>query len=143
MMEAGRPVWQHKVSPERIRVWQQAVIEGSRIVAINERRATYPANPDPDTVALAEHYRIKWNRARILKAMSYFVAVTAQELADITSTHPALIRSEVQNASRQARMPIQMSVAQRPRVTFYQLANSHDRDELRAVMQAAWFGGEE
>jgi len=138
MMEAGTPSWAHKVSPERVKAWQQAVIDGRRIVADAERRATYPANADPDTVALCEHFRLQYKQGRILKALSFSYAVSASELVDLTGVHPALIKMEVHHTSRRTGMQI-FVVSDRGRLpVLFRLVNENDCKRVRDVVTASW-----
>jgi hypothetical protein len=125
---------------EHIEIWRQAVIDGRRRVHDIERRATYPANPDPDTVAIAEHYRIRWHQARILKAMSYFMAVTPADLAAVTGIHPALLKSEVRRVADRTTVRMQIDAVHHKSgiVAFFRLGRASDRDEIRAVIQSAW-----
>ena len=133
----------HSITQERLEHWQAAVIDGRRTVADIERRATYPAHPEPDTVALAEHYRLRWHQARILKVLSYFVSVTPDEIADLTGVHRALVNSEVSHLARRAQIRMESVKAASGRIGVWRLAHAADRDELRAVIQSAWeFEGE-
>jgi hypothetical protein len=133
-------VWQADAALDRVKAWQQAVIAGRLRVADFERRATYPANPDPDTVAIAEHYRIRWHQARILKAMSYFMAVSPADLAAVTGIHPALLKSEVRRVADRTTVRMQIDAVHHKSgiVAFFRLGRASDRDEIRAVIQSAW-----
>jgi hypothetical protein len=123
---------------EHVEVWQKAVIDGRRRVADLERRATYPADAEEDTLTLAEHYRIRWHQARILKALSYFVDVTPAELCFATGIHPALLTMEVRRVAERVRMRVETERRQDRTVAFYRLAHASDRDEIRAVINSAW-----
>lgn len=130
--------WQRRFSPEHIAQWRAAVMRGQRRLADIERRTTYPPNPDPDTIALCEHYRIKYKQGRILKALSYFVDVTAEELSDITGVHRAIIKMEVHNTSRRTGMQIYVVSKQGRLPVVFRLMNAIDRDEVRSVMASSW-----
>lgn len=130
--------WQHDATIERIASWRQAVAEGRRRLAEIERRATYPANADPDTVALADHYRLTYPRARILKALSYFTDVTPADLAAVTGIHRALLTVEVVHAASRAKTQVEIIRGNDRSVIFYRLLLAADRDEIRAVIQTSW-----
>lgn len=128
----------HQLTPERIAHWQAAVIDGRRRVADIERRATYPENPDPDTVALAEHYRLRWHQARILKALSYFVSVTPEELCAASGLRRENLTIEVKNTAYRARVKVDTIWVRYGIVAAWRLAESADRDEIRAVIVGSW-----
>jgi len=123
---------------EHIETWRNAVIDGRRRVADIERRSTYPADAEEDTLTLAEHYRIRWHQARILKALSYFVNVKPADLTAVTGIHPALLTMEVRRLAERVKMKVETERRQDRSVVFYRLANMSDRDEIRAVINSAW-----
>lgn len=128
----------HDVTSERIEHWQAAVIDGRRKLADIERRATYPANPEPDTVALAEHYRLRWHQARIVKALSYFVRVTPVELCAVANLRPETVTFEVRRVAERTKFKIDTLWVRYGLVAAWQLASEADRDELRAVIVSSW-----
>jgi hypothetical protein len=138
MMEAGTPSWSGSVPPERIQAWQAAVIDGRRRVADLERRASYPAKPDPDTVALCEHYRLLYKHGRILKALSYFVKVTPAEMCAISGVRPEMITLEVRRVADRLKMRIETIWFRHGHIESWHLTFAHDRDEVRAVIQSSW-----
>lgn len=123
---------------ENIKVWQQAVIDGRRRVADEERRATYPINADEDTVNLAEYYRLKYHQARILKALSFFMDITPAELSAVTGIHRALLSMEVRRVAERLHMSVHTVRRRDNAVVSYRLGNTRDRDEIRAVVRGAW-----
>ena len=123
---------------EQIAQWRAALTEGRRRYYDAERRATYPANPDPDTVAIAEHYRLKYPRARVLKALSYFIDAPAVDLCAVSGIHPALLAMECDSIEKRTGLSIHLIRGRCNKVTAYRLAYTADRDELRAVIQGAW-----
>lgn len=128
----------HHMTPERIAHWQAAVKAGRLRVLELERRDTYPANPDPDTVAIAEQYKMKWRAARIMKALSFFTLITRQEMADITGIHHAVLHTEVLHAAERARMRVDVLRGRDRELVGWRLTFSRDAQELRAVMTTAW-----
>jgi DNA-binding MarR family transcriptional regulator len=123
---------------QRIMEIQEAIAAGRRRYYDAERRATYPANPDEDTVALAEHYRINYPRARILKALSYFVDVSTVDLCAVSGIHRAIMAMEVDNIERRTGLSISLIRARSNKVIAFRLTRAADRDELRAVIQGGW-----
>lgn len=114
------------------------MLKAGRIRVLDmERRDTYPANPDPDTVAIAEHYKIKWRGARILKALSFFTLVTRNEMADITGIHHAVLHNEVLHAAERARVRVDVLRCRDNRVVGWRLAFAHHAKELRDVVASA------
>ncbi len=130
--------YQQVASPAQIALWRSAIGDGRRRVADAERRATYPQNADPETVALCERYKIKYWQGRILKALSFFVDVTADELCDLVGIHRALIKMEVHQVSRRTGM--QIFVVSKPGhvPAVFRLINARDRDEIRSVIAESW-----
>jgi DNA-binding MarR family transcriptional regulator len=122
----------------RIMQIQEAIAAGRRRYYDMERRSTYPANPDEDTVALAEHYRINYPRARILKALSYHIDVTPDELSAVSGIHRVLLTMEVNKISERTGVRFESNRRRDNTVLFYRLASSRDREELRAVIQGNW-----
>lgn len=138
MMQAGSPSWAHKVSPERVAAWQAAVIDGRRKLADMERRATYPANPDQDTVALCEHFRLQYKQGRILKALSFSYAISADALCDLTGVHPALIKMEVHHTSRRVGMQIFVVSGPGRSPVLFKIINESDCKRIRDVIARSW-----
>lgn len=128
----------HDDRAARIATMQQAILDGRRRYRDLERRATYPANPDEDTHTLAEHYRVRWCHARLLKALSYFVSVTPVDLCAVSGIHPALLPMEIGKLAARVGFKIESVRKQEGAVAFYRLAAEADRDEIRAVIQSAW-----
>lgn len=127
-----------QLSPERIAHWQAAVKNGRIKLADLQRRSTYPPNPDPDTVALAEHYRLLWHHARILKALSFFVDVTPSEMSAVSGVHPALLSLEVNRVAQRVGVKVETVRHKDRTVRFYRMIEIDDRDEVRAVIQSCW-----
>jgi hypothetical protein len=123
---------------EQIEIWRNAVIDGRRRIADFERRATYPANPDPDTVAIAEHFRVRYSQARILKALSFSHAVAADELCDITGVHPALIKMEVHHTSRRCGFPIYIVSGPGKKPVLFRITSEADCARIRAIVLLSW-----
>jgi hypothetical protein len=128
----------HDDRAARIAAIQKAIDDGRRRYCNLERRATYPANPDEDTYTLAEHYRVRWHHARLLKALSYFMAVSPADLCAVSGIHPALLPMEVGKLAARVGFKIESVRKQEGAVAFYRLAAEADRDEIRAVIQSAW-----
>jgi DNA-binding MarR family transcriptional regulator len=127
---------------QRIKEIQEAIAEGRRRYYDAERRSTYPANPDEDTVALAEHYRLTYARARILKALSYHVDVTPEELTAVSGIHRALLTIEIRKIAERTNLRFESERKRDNTVLFYRLASRGCRDELRAVIQGSWLFSE-
>lgn len=125
---------------EHIATWRKNLEDGRRRVHDLERRMTYPANADEDTVAIAEHYRVKWHSARILKALSHFVDVTPADLSAVTGIHPALLTMEVRRVAERptVRMTIETVRRKDRTVRFYRLVKPSDAEQIRAVIASAW-----
>jgi hypothetical protein len=123
---------------EQIEKWKAALNEGRRKYYDLERRATYPANCDPDTRAIGDHYRLKYPRARVLKALSYFIDVPSADLSAVSGIHRALLAMEVDSIERHTGITIELVRARCNKVLAYRLVYGADRDEIRAVIQSAW-----
>jgi hypothetical protein len=138
-MSSVSPVWQKReVSPEMIQNWQAALNAGRQRYYDLERRATYPAETDEDTLTLAEHYRLKYPHARILKALSFYIDVTPAELSAVTGIHKALLSMEVRRVADRLRMSVYTVRRRDNAVISYRLGNASDRDEIRAVVCSNW-----
>lgn len=137
MMEAPQP-WNANASRERIEKWQRAVIEGRRRVVEIERRSTYPANPDPDTVAIAEHFQLKYPQARILKALSYSYAVPTDVLSELTGVHKAMIRMEVRNLARRTYLQIVVVAKSANVPALFKMLHESDCKRIRDVIAQSW-----
>lgn len=134
--------FQQTATPEQLASWRASVSNACKQLAVMQRRATYPANPDSETIAIAEHYGLKYRPARILKALSYFFDTTPEELSELTGVHPAIVKMEVQSLSARTGIRITFATKRSKVVSFYRLESARDRDEIRAVMASSWGFGE-
>ncbi len=122
----------------RIAAIQKMLADGRRRYNDMERRATYPARPDPDTVALCEHYRLKYPRGRLLKALSYFIDVAAVDLCAVSGLHAAILAMEIRSLEKRTGFSIGLIRLRHNTVVAYRLMREADRDEIRAVIQGSW-----
>ena len=102
------------------------------------RRCTYPANPDPDTVALAETYRIRWHQARLLKVLSYFVTCSREELAIAACIDPKQVSEDLKRVAYRCSLKIDSVASVSGQRFGWRLALPEDRDRLKAVIATAW-----
>lgn len=132
-------IWAARESdPAKAEEWIAARADGVRRYFDTDRRATYPAQPEEDTLALAEHYRVKWHQARILKALSFFLDITPDELSAVSGVHKALLTMEVRRVAERVGVRAQTVRRADQTVVFYRLSDPADRDAIRAVISNAW-----
>lgn len=103
------------------------------------RRATYPAKPDPDTLVLAEHYRLRWRHARLVKALSYGVKCSRADLSEISGIKPKYVGQTMTALSRRIRMRVEAFSFVGGKPTVWRMASPDDCARLRSIIAGCWF----
>lgn len=115
----------------------ETVADGRLRYADQVRRQTYPDNADPDAVAIAEHYRMRYSFARIIKALSYGVPVTPDEMSYVSGIdREFLTRSVIDATERCGVSPV--TVMRYNRVVRWQLDDTYACAALRKVIRSGW-----
>lgn len=107
------------------------------IRAIDKRRATYPAKPDPDTVALAEYFRIKWHYARIARALAFGIACTRADLSHVSGVRSTYVGQIVAAVCARIRVQVEFISFGRNAKDVWRLRQS-DVEALQAIIRASW-----
>ncbi len=102
------------------------------------RRGTYPDNPDSDTVALCEHFRIRYTWGRLLKALGYGVRTSAADLATVSGIPRAMLASELSNMADRVGVQLKMGRARDNRIVWAVLDDSFVEHQIRDVIHSSW-----
>lgn len=102
------------------------------------RRRTYPDNAEPDTVAICEAYRIRYSWGRVLKALSFGLAVSVDDLVEMCGIHRAILHSEIKSIIKRTGLSIQCEHTRGYRLAFVKIVDSGENAILREVITQSW-----
>jgi hypothetical protein len=102
------------------------------------RRASYPEHADPDTVAIAEYYRVRYIRARIIKALSFGVQVTPGELVQLSGIPKASLADHMYRITQKLGCSITAGRVGEGKVQWYLLKDARCCSEIRTVIRNSW-----
>lgn len=112
--------------------------EARRMTAAVQYRISFPQNAEPDTIAVAERFRLTYPRARLVKALAYGIKTTPEELSAISGVPRPLVVSEVQKAMEKCGFVLKYGRGRDHKVVWIMLADKCACDEVRKAITASW-----
>lgn len=103
-----------------------------------KRRATYPEEGEPETLALAETYRVTYRRARMLKALSFGTMVSVEEMAEASGVPETMIALEIKRLCEHQGMSLRTGLTRDRRLLWYLLEDRKLLEALRATIRKSW-----
>lgn len=113
----------------QLRRWQQM------------RETSYPDDACPDTIVVAERYKLNYHRARILHALSYGMSVPVLDMCALTKLPPEVICHEVHRMAEFLGISVKVGKVWGNIPKFFFLENEAFCQEVRDHIHMSWRKG--